>query len=145
MNTRRGFLRRPLLIATAALTGALLAILPAAAASAATATWQRGIVGGSHPIHQLTFVVTNDSAQPLSNWRVDFDLTEDTSPAPWPSPWVLISFSPSEVGRHITVTRGFDTPIAPGGTFRFTLPMRGTGSPINCVVGLSVPCAEVSP
>lgn len=146
MHSRRGAFRRPILVTAAVLTGALLGILPAAAASATTATFQRGTVG-SYPIHTVTFVVTNDTSAPIQNWRVDFDLPADTWPAPWPSPHVQIAIVPTETGRHITVRKAANNPypIPPGGSYQFTLPMSGSAAPANCLVDGTVPCTDVTP
>jgi len=146
MNQRHGALRRPLLVIAAVISGALLGILPAAAASATTATFTRGTVG-PYPIHTLTFVLTNDTDQPIDNWRVEFDLPADTYPGPWPSPFVLIGFTSTPTGWHITVTKGSNNPypIEPGDTYRFTLPMHGSAAPANCVVDGTTPCTDVTP
>lgn len=148
MNSPRGALRRPILFATAVLTGALLGIVPAATANAATATYTHTTrMVGSHPVRILTFVVTNDTSEPDYDWRVEFDLPLDTWPAPWPSPFVRIQFADIPNGRHITVSKppNDPNPIRPGGTFEFYLPMGGASPPSNCVVDGTVPCTNVTP
>ncbi|MGN9909253.1 hypothetical protein ACTMTJ_17050 [Phytohabitans sp. LJ34] len=149
MILRRGAFRRPLLVATAALTGALMALAPAAVANAATATYARtSKVHNGHTFHILTFVVTNDTSEPDYDWRVEFDLPLDTWPTPWPSPFVRIQIANIPNGRHITVSRASTDPypIRPGGTFQITLPLGGIGSPpTNCVVSGTAPCADVTP
>jgi hypothetical protein len=148
MNPRRWGFRRPILVATALVTGALLGILPAASASAATATYTHtSRMMGSNRIYLLTFVVTNDTSEPDYDWKVEFDLPLDTWPAPWPSPQVHMAFADIPNGRHVTVSRfsGNPYPIPPGGSFQFVLPMGGSSAPTNCVVDGTVPCANITP
>ncbi|WP_173065684.1 hypothetical protein [Phytohabitans houttuyneae] len=144
MNSRSSALRRLLLVATAAVAGALMGLAPAATANAATATFQPGVRA---QIPVLTFVVTNDTSEPDYDWRVEFDLPADTWPGPWPSPQVRIAIVNTATGRHITVSRASSDPypIRPGASFQFTLPMRGTGLPTNCLVDGTVPCTQITP
>ncbi|MCV7100159.1 cellulose-binding domain-containing protein [Mycobacterium palustre] len=107
-----------------------LAVTPAAHAAAAAATlsvehtWQTGFIA--------RFTVTNSSAAPLADWRIDFDMPAGQSVShTWNS-------NITQSGTHFVLTpANWNRVIAPGGSA--TGGMRGvlTGTyspPVNCVL-----------
>ncbi|MCV7440395.1 cellulose-binding domain-containing protein [Mycobacterium seoulense] len=113
-----------------------LAATPAARAAAATATlsvehaWQTGFIAN--------FTVTNLSAVPLTDWRLDFDMPAGQS--------VLHTWNSTvtQSGTHYVLTpANWNRSIAPGGSA--TGGVRGVviGSfspPSNCVLNGQYPC-----
>jgi cellulase/cellobiase CelA1 len=113
-----------------------LAIIPAARAAAATATfsvtstWQTGFIA--------RFTISNSSTLPLSDWKLEFDLPVGESVShTWNS-------TLSQSGTHYVLTpANWNRVIAPGGSA--TGGLRGvlTGSyspPLNCVLNGQYPC-----
>jgi cellulase/cellobiase CelA1 len=130
--------RTALHVTVSTLIGAVLglAITPVAHAAAATATlsvsstWQTGFIA--------RFAITNSSAVPLNDWKLEFDLPSGESVShTWNSTLV-------QSGTHYVLTpANWNRIIAPGGSA--TGGLRGvlTGSyspPSNCVLNGQYRC-----
>jgi endoglucanase len=146
MNTKRMPFRRGILAATAILAGGLLAIIPSTVANATTvsfeqATWYDG------RIHGVKFHVTNDTSQPLTDWRIDFDLPADTRPAWWEPIFYRLTVTPTATGFHVTIDTepaSQSWTILPGNTFTVGVMMNGRSAPTNCLVDGTTPCTAVT-
>ena len=113
-----------------------LAITPVAHAAAATATlsvtstWQTGFIA--------RFTITNLSAAPLADWKLEFDLPSGESVShTWNS-------TVTQSGTHYVLTpANWNRIIAPGGsaTGGFRGVLTGTYSPpSNCLLNGQYPC-----
>ncbi len=112
---------------------ATTAVAHAAAASATlsvTSTWQTGFIA--------RFVVTNRSAAPLTDWRLEFDMPAGQSIShSWSS-----TFARSGT-HHVLGPANWNRIIAPGGsaTGGFRGVLTGTYSPpVNCVLNRQYLC-----
>jgi hypothetical protein len=107
----------------------LLAPVPAQASTAMFAqesTWHSGYVG--------RMTVTNDGAETLLNWRVEFDLPTGTTVA---HHW---NATLGRAGsRYVFTPASWDTGIAPGASTSFGWVASGTGVPQGCLLD-GAPC-----
>lgn len=131
-------LRTALHVAVSALAVAAIGIpaTPTAHAEAATATfsvtstWQTGFIA--------RFAITNLSAVPMADWKIEFDLP------PGESVWHTWNSSVAQYGTHYVLTpANWNRVIAPGGSA--TGGLRGILSgtytpPLNCVLNGQVLC-----
>ncbi|MFD0823925.1 cellulose binding domain-containing protein, partial [Micromonospora zhanjiangensis] len=99
---------------------------PPAATAATTAfvrtsSWSSG--------YEAKFTVTNNTAQTITSWNVQFDLPGGSAVGSY---WDALV---STAGQHVTATnQSWNGTLAPGATTSFGFIVSGTGDPTNCTV-----------
>jgi hypothetical protein len=132
MTLRARLLARSASVAAAVALGLVAAVVVASPASAATATftkvaaWNTGYVGN--------MTVRNNTATPITSWRVEFDLPPGTT---IPNHW---SAQGSWVGNHYVFTSlPWNGNLPPNASTTFGWNAQGLGEPFNCTVN-GAPC-----
>jgi hypothetical protein len=122
--------RSPFALALAfllAVTGLVALGPPAQAAGSLTATFVLESSWTGH--YQAHYTVANGTAATVSSWKVEFDLTADTTiTSSWDS---VITRS----GNHVTAANaGYNAPLAAGASATFGFIVSGATQPSNCLV-----------
>ncbi|MBP2475451.1 chitinase [Crossiella equi] len=124
--SRKVFLARAAAVLTAVLGIALVAVIPAAAASVTASfakqqSWESGYTG------QIT--VKNDSGSAITSWRVEFDLPAGSSVGAY---WDALQTNSN--GHYVFTNREYNGNLAPGASAAFGFNASGTAAPVNCKI-----------
>lgn len=149
-RTRKPF-RRAILAAMAVAAGGVLAVLPMTPADATAVTYHDRFLPNN--FHTLNMKLLNDTDEPITAWRIDFDLPAGT----WPGFWISAEYTVKTTAftdrdNHVTITPpsrapdgGAPPPLQPGGAIFINLLMHGNGTLSNCLVDGTDPCVQVTP
>lgn len=133
MNLYLVGLARPSRVAAALVLAAAAVALAPAPASAAVADLRLESQWSTGYVARMT--VRNDTAAPLTAWRVEFDLPSGTAVS---SHWSASLTSSGN--RHTFVSLPWNGSLAPGAETSFGWVASGTGTPSNCTIN-GAPCA----